>query len=461
MLTPDDNTPETELRRLIRAGVPGTRLPSVRELARRHGASPVTIQSVVSRLEHEGLVEPSPGRGTFIARRPPAAAGDWAWQTTLLGSRPIPGEGMAGLAADVNPDVISLASGYPDASLQALTLLATATARAGRRPSAWSRSPAEGIADLREWFAADIGGGVRATDVVVIPGGQAALSAAFRGLASPGDTVVMESPTYVGALDAARLAGLVLAPVPADADGMRADLLDATLRTTGAKLVYVQPHAANPTGVTTSAERRRAMLDVVSAHGAFVIEDDYARDLAFGGQPPPPLLHGDVDGHVIYVRSLTKSTAPALRIAALVARGPALRRLRNARLVDDFFVSAMLQETALEVVGSAGWPRHIRRMQRAIAERMDVAVSALAAEPGLDLAVRPTAGLVLWVSIDDALDDQAIVQAARDAGVAVTAGRSWFASEPSGSFLRLSVASAEPAAVAAGIAVLGEVVRTR
>jgi len=446
------------MRRLIRTGTPGTRLPSVRDLAGRHAASPVTIQRLIDRLEHEGLVEPYPGRGTFIAARTSTEVGDWAWQTALLGARPIPGEGMSGLAPDVVADVISLSSGYPDPSLQCLSLLATAGARAARRPGAWSRSPVEGISELREWFAAEIGGGIRHGDVVIIAGGQAALSAAFRSLASPGDAVVVESPTYVGALDAARLAGLRPAPVPSDDQGMRPDLLDATLRSTGAHLVYLQPHAANPTGLTTTPERREQLLDVVRRNHSFIIEDDYAHDLTFDGTTPPSLLHDDPDGHVISVRSLTKSTAPALRIAALVARGPALRRLRNARLVDDFFVSAMLQQTALDVVQSTGWARHLARLRGAIRNRMDVALHAIAAQPELRLTHRPTAGLVLWIALDDRLDDRKVADDARSAGVAVTPGRLWFASEPPGTFVRLSVAAAEPTAIAEGIAILGRVV---
>ncbi|MGD9998929.1 MAG: PLP-dependent aminotransferase family protein, partial [Ilumatobacteraceae bacterium] len=350
VLTSDDNTVEGELRRSISSGRPGDRLPSVRQLVQRHRVGPVTVQRIIDRLAHEGLVEPMPGKGTFVARRHVAEAGDWSWQTVALGARPVPGEGMAGLAADQPADVIGLATGYPDATLQALDLLATAGARAARRPGAWGRSPVEGLPALREWFAADIGGGVRPDEVVVISGGQAALSAAFRGLASPGDAVVVEAPTYAGAIDAARLAGLQLVPVAADEHGVRVDLLDAALRGSGARLVYLQPTTANPTGVTTSPERRAEVLALARGFGAFVVEDDYARDLQIDGRGPAPLLHSDPDGHIIYVRSLTKSTAPALRIAAMVARGPARRRLRNARLVDDFFVSAVLQETALGVV---------------------------------------------------------------------------------------------------------------
>ncbi len=459
VLTSNGNSLEQSVRNDIASGRAGDRLPSVRELVRRHGVGPVTVQRLVDRLAHEGLVDPVPGRGTFIVGPREVVAGDWSWQTVALGSRPMPGEGMVGLAAEHSSAVISLATGYPDRTLQSLDLLATAGARAVRQPSSWGRSPVEGLAPLRDWFAAEVGGDVRADDVVVIAGGQAALSASFRGLAAPGDPVVVEAPTYAGAIDAARLAGLRPIPVATDEHGIRIDQLAAALRTSDARLVYLQPTTSNPTGITMPADRRREVLELARTAGAFIIEDDYARDLQSEGHQPSPMINDDRDGHVVYIRSLTKSAAPALRIAAMVAKGPALRRLRNARLVDDFFVSAVLQETALGVVTSAGWPRHLARLRRAVGQRMAIACRAIEADDSLSLAVHPAGGLVLWVGIDDRLDDVAVSRAAFDRGVAVSPGRTWFCAEPTGSFIRVSVAAADGAAIAEGVRRLGDAVR--
>lgn len=451
MVTSERNTIETELRRLIGARPPGTQLPSVRELTRRHRASPVTVQRIVTRLKHEGLVDARPGHGTFVASRPvPDDEPDLHWQTVALGARPLPGEGMFGLLASPPPGVISLATGYPDSSLWPVGLLASAASRAARRAGAWGRSAVEGLDELRAWFAADAGAGVRPDDVMIVGGGQAALSAAFRSLATPGDPILVESPTYVGAIEAARFADLVPVPVPVDRDGIRVDLLDGALRATGATLMYVQPRLANPTGASIPVDRRAALLDLAATHGAFVIEDDFARDFA-APDDAPPLFRDDVDGHVIHVRSLTKATAPALRIAAVVARGPAMARLRNARLVDDFFVSGVLQETALAVVTAPGWRRHLVNMRRVIAERRAVAIAALDSVPNCSLAVRPAGGFVLWLRLADHLDDIDVSARARDAGVLVNHGRPWFCAEPDGAYLRVSVAGVHSADVAEGV----------
>ena len=454
VVTSERNTIEGELRRLIAVGLPGTQLPSVRELTRRHRASPVTVQRIVTRLEHEGLVDARPGHGTFVAERREPTDSDLSWQTVALGARPLPGDGMSDLLGTVPSGVISLATGYPDASLWPVGLLTAAASRAARRPGVWGRSPVQGIDVLRAWFAADAGPDVSADDVMVVAGGQAALSGAFRSLATPGDPIVVESPTYVGAIEAARLAGLHPVPVPVDGDGIRTDLLGAALRATGASLIYLQPRLANPTGTSLSADRRAIVLALAASHGAFIVEDDFARDFAVAGDPPP-LLRNDVDGHVVYVRSLTKATAPALRIAGVVARGPAMARLRNARLVDDFFVSGVQQETALAVVTAPGWTRHLGNLRRVVGERRNAAIAALDAVPSCELAFRPMGGFVLWLRLADHLDDVDVSGRARDAGVLVNHGRPWFCAEPDGAYLRLSLAAVDSANVSEGVRRLG------
>jgi DNA-binding transcriptional MocR family regulator len=142
-------------------------------------------------------------------------------------------------------------------------------------------------------------------------------------------------------------------PVPLDAHGIRADLLEAALASTGARALYLQPAFSNPSGVTLSEQRRSEVLQIAERAGAFVIEDDYARDLSFGATPPPPLFREGGD-RVVYIRSLTKSTAPGLRVAGVVAKGPVLGRLRALRATEDFFISGLLQDTALELVNASG-----------------------------------------------------------------------------------------------------------
>ncbi|WP_328468044.1 PLP-dependent aminotransferase family protein [Actinoplanes sp. NBC_00393] len=435
-----------DLRARATGAEPGTRLPSVRELTARHQASPVTVAGAIRHLVAEGLVETRSGRGTFVADRPPARrTPDLSWQTVALGPRPAGETEMQALLALPPAGAIPLSGGYLDADLQPTAALGAALARAARQPASWQRGPVEGRADLRDWFARESGAGLRADDLVICPGGQAALASALRALGTPGDTLLVESPTYLGALAAARAAGLRVVPVPADTDGVRPDQLAAAFARTGARLFYCQPLFANPSGATLAAHRRAEVLSVVRAAGAFLIEDDYARDLVIDGEEPPPLAAADPDGHVVYLRSLTKSAAPGLRIAAIGARGPAGARLRSARLLDDFFVAGPLQQATLEFVTAPAWGRHRRTLRAALRSRREALLAALARHlPALVPPVIPRGGLHLWVRLPDGTDDVAVTAAAATAGVVVFPGRPWYAAEPPAPHLRLTYAAAPP-----------------
>jgi DNA-binding transcriptional MocR family regulator len=431
---------------------PGARLPSVRELMASHGVSPVTVRRAVALLAARGVLEPRPGRGTYVApRAPEAAPPDFAWQTVALGPRSVSAGGLEDLLQPPEPGVHLLGAGYLPADLQPLGALSQALARAARRPGVWDRMPLEGIAPLRRWFA--VQAGVGEGDVIVCLGGQAALAACLRGLAAPGAPVLVESPTYLGALAAARAAGLAPVPVPSDGEGVRPDLLEQAFAATGARVFYCQPTYANPHGAVLTAERRAQVLEVARAAGAFVIEDDPFRDLALDGEPPPPLLHADPGGHVVYLRSLTKSAAPGLRICAVIARGPAAARLRPTRIVEGTLVPGALQEAAVELVTAPGWSRHLARTRATLRERRDALLTALRSELAVTVAT-PRGGMHAWVALEPGEDDLALATRAARAGVVVWPGRPYFPAEPSGPFLRVTFASEPPERLTAGVRLL-------
>ena len=444
-LTADERI-AADLRRRAERAKPGTRLPSVRDLSTEHRASPVTVQRALARVAAEGVVVAYPGRGTFVADQPASSREppDYGWQAIPLGGRGVDAGGLDRILAIPEEGVISLAGGFPEASLLPAGLLGAAGARAARKSSSWSRLPLAGLEDLRAWFAREAGADVTAADVLVTSGGQSALSIVFRALGRPGDPVLVESPTYVGALASARAAGLEPVPVAVDPDGIRVDYLEATLRRTRARVIVLQPTCANPHGAVLSPERRERVHELAEQFRAFVIEDEYARDLYYEPPPPPLLMSGDRNGHVLYLRSLTKSTAPGLRVAGLIARGAARERLQSAWVVNDFFVSGLLQQTALEVVTSPVWQRHLRALRKELVLRRDALIAALETHlPGWRPFCTPRGGLALWVELPATTpEDEALVRQARAAGVGLVPGSLWFAAEAPGRFVRLSYAGA-------------------
>ncbi|MBW1600126.1 PLP-dependent aminotransferase family protein [Streptomyces sp. JJ38] len=451
------------LRTLVSRLSPGDRLPSSRELVKEYRVGPATVARAIAALAAEGVVVTRPGSGTFAAQRDRArdavdgGASDTDWQTVALTDRAVDTQLIVDPLGPPPAGTITMDGGYVHRSLQPTRALSAALARAARRPDAWDRAPADGLAALRAVFARVAGGSVAPEDVLVTAGGQSALSIAFRAIAGAGSPVLVESPTYPRALAAARAAGLRPVPVPLDADGLRPELLADAFAMTGARLLYCQPTFQNPTGTVLSSERRRQVLDVARASGAFVIEDDFARHLGHGGTVPQPLVADDRDGTVVHVTSLTKPAAPSLRIGALVARGPVMERMRAVRLVDDFFITRPLQEAALEVLSSPSWDRHVRSLGTALRERCAVLAAAVTRElPGATLTGIPTGGLHLWVRLPPGVDDAVLAGAARQRGVAVSAGSRYFATEPPAAHLRIGfAATADHAELAEGAHRLG------
>lgn len=437
------------LRALVSRLAVGDRLPSSRELIKEYRVGPATVARAIAALAAQGAVVTRPGSGTFVAGggRPgaedPGGDTDTDWQTIALTDRAVDTHLIADPPGPAPAGTITLDGGYVHRSLQPARALSAALARAARRPDAWDRAPAGGLTALRTVFARIVGGSVVPEDVLVTAGGQSALSIAFRAIAGPGSPVLVESPTYPRALAAARAAGLRPVPVPLDADGLRPDLLADAFAMTGARLLYCQPTFQNPTGTVLAPERRRQILDVARASGAFVLEDDFARHLGHGGPVPPPLVAEDRDGTVVHITSLTKPAAPSLRIGALVARGPVMERMRAVRLVDDFFVTRPLQEAALEVLSSPSWDRHVRSLGTALRERCAVLADAVGRElPGANLIGMPTGGLHLWVRLPSGVDDGVLAASARQHGVAVSVGSRYFATEPPAAHLRIGFAAA-------------------
>jgi DNA-binding transcriptional MocR family regulator len=442
------------LREFVAAGAPGDRLPSVRSLQNGHGVSPLTVQHVVRELTAEGLVTARPGAGTFIAR-PPASTvlADTSWQQAALGGHRVH-DSTNTLALFTKPEVgvIRLTGGYLDDTLVPVAALSAAMGRAARRSGTWGRSPVEGRENLRQWFARELGG-VDASSVIVTAGGQAALSISIRALTRPGESIVLESPTYAGAISVARSYGLELAPVPVDGRGMRTDLLAAVLERTRARVILTQPLFANPTGITMAAERRAELMEIAQRYSVFVIEDDYARDLAIEKGVPAALASNDPHGHVVYLRSLTKQIAAGLRVAGIVVKGTAYARLRAAKALEDIFVAGALQETAVDFVNSPAWATHKRKVAVALAGRRDALVTSLTTMlPELEITTRPRGGMHLWVRLPEGLDEAQVTAAALAEGVAVTAGAAWFPAESDGAHLRLTYGETAAELIPEGVA---------
>ncbi|MFI9815182.1 aminotransferase-like domain-containing protein [Saccharothrix variisporea] len=456
------------LRAWLAQAPPGARVPSTRALVAQYGASPVTVQKAMRALGALGLVESRPGVGTFVRATHPARPPDFGWQTGALRA---PHARIPVLSAPLRtgpPDAIALHSGYPDRTLLPERLVRAALTRATRGDAALSRPDAAGHPELRAWFATELGSATPAgvtppapRDVVVVPGSQSGLSSIFRALAGAGQPVLVESPTYWGAIMAAAQAGVRVVPVPSGTEGPDPEDVARAFEETGARLFYAQPNYANPTGAQWSASVVERVLEVVRAHAAFLVEDDWAHDFGIDTTARPVAAQDDA-GHVVYLRSLTKNVSPSVRVAAVVARGPARDRVLADRGAESMYVSGLLQTAALDVVTQPAWLSHLRALRRQLRERRDLLVECLTEHvPQAHLDHVPPGGLNLWARLPEGTDPDAVTRSCEAAGVLIAPGTEWFPAEPAGAYIRLNYSGPNPDRFAEGCRTIGRVLSGR
>lgn len=450
------------LRKWIASAPEGAQLPSTRRLVSEFEASPVTVQKALKALIGQGLIESRPGVGTFVRAIRTARPNDYGWQTAALGSPQHRIPNLSSALRTAPNDVIALHSGYPDKELLPERLVRAAFTRAARSEAAVSRPPTAGLPELQSWFASELGSltpsGLTppvASDVIVLPGSQSGLSTLFRTLVGAGQPLLIESPSYWGALLAAAQVGVQLVPIPSGPSGPSPDDLDRAFAQTGARAFYAQPNFANPTGGQWSAELGDSVLGIVREHGAFLIEDDWAHDFGITTDSAPIAARDD-SGHVVYLRSLTKSVSPSVRVAGLIARGPARDRILADTGAQAMYVSAALQAVAVDVVTQPAWRTHLRSVRQQLTARRDLLVTALREyAPATHLEAVPRGGLNLWVRFPDETNLHRLARDCEAQRVIVAAGDDWFPAEPTGRYLRLNYSGPNPGAFAEAARVIG------
>ncbi|MBK6405944.1 MAG: PLP-dependent aminotransferase family protein [Holophagales bacterium] len=337
------------IRELILSGrLPdGFRLPPERQLATALGVNRTTVLSAYRELKADGLLEAHVGRGTEvvsqrIGKSAVEPAGPLPWrQLARDGSVREPDPLVRDvLALTERHDVISLQAGLPAAELLPLEDLRRVQEEilVRKGPEALLHSPTEGVTAFREALCRHmVPRGIRSSpeEVLVTSGSQQGLDLVARTLLSPGDLVVVEEPSYFGALEVFRSARVRLLGVPTDADGMRTDVLEALLARQQPRLIYTLPTFQNPSGCVLSPARRRHLLELAWRHQVPILEDDPYSDLRYEGEALPSLKALDPYGHVIHLSSFSKVLFPGLRLGWIAAPRPLVRQLALVKQTVD------------------------------------------------------------------------------------------------------------------------------
>jgi 2-aminoadipate transaminase len=371
-------------------------------------------------------------------------------------------------AAATRPDMISFSGGMPEVSRVPLDDVVGAATAAIRESGAEALQygSSEGRAGVRRIVTelmAEVGVRLKADDVVVTAGAQQALDLLAKIFIDPGDTIICEGPTYLGALQAFSAYQPNVVCVPMDEQGMRTDLLAEALERLGprgAKFIYTIPTFQNPGGVTLSPARRRELLDLARAYDIPVIEDDPYGRLRFEGGHCLPLRA--LDDEVIYVGTFSKIFAPGLRLGWVTAPHPILAKFVLAKQAADLCGSAYAQTAAERYFTGTRWRRTLQVLTRTYAERRDAMLAALDEHfPAEAHWTAPEGGFFVWVEMPSFLDLKSILAEAVENGVTYVPGDAFFPDGRGRNCMRLAFCFAEPDAIAEGIRRLAEVLEDR
>ncbi|MDV6375037.1 PLP-dependent aminotransferase family protein [Deinococcus sp. ZS9-10] len=364
------------------------------------------------------------------------------------------------------PDIISFAGGLPAPELFPVEDVRRATDNVLTKygPAALQYSTTEGHPPLRQWIGSRAG--IPAANVQIVTGSQQALDLLGKILISEGDTVLVEAPTYLGALQSFQPYGPNYVQMPTDDGGIDLDALEKILKTTPAKLLYAVPNFQNPTGRTLNAERRRRLVELTGQYGVLVIEDDPYGQLRFTGEAAPSLYElgleyaGDVDSsHIIYCSSFSKTLVPGLRDAWVQAAAPIISKLVQAKQGADLHTPTLNQMIVTELLDDV-LPRQIETVKKAYGERAGIMLGHIKQQfPGGVEYTTPEGGMFLWVTLPQGLDSTQMLVRALTRNVAYVPGSPFFALGGGENTLRLSYSSATPEQIETGIKALGETIR--
>lgn len=454
---------------------PGQQLPPSRDLSRELGVNRNTVIAAYDHLIRSGAASGHPGRGTFLAAARPAVArveadrGGDAWFGTF--ARAVEGPGVGSLLTiyriATSHEGISLAGGYPAGDLMPIAAFERAMKRvlAERGAEVLSYGPTAGYAPLRETIAAEMaskGSPADASSVLVTNGSQQALELTFRTLVDPGDAVLVENPTYTGAISVLGSLGARLVGVPLDDEGIRPDLLAHAMERHRPRVLYVQPTFHNPTTRVMGEPRRREILEIAARFRCLVVEDDWAGALRFDGVDLPSLHSLDGGDHVLYISTFSKKLLPGLRVGWVAAPAPVFERLLALKQIEDCGTSPLVQAALHAFIEEGAQDEHLTRVRAAYRSRcaaMDAAMREWLPE-GVRWSV-PEGGLFAWVTLPESVDGDQLFAAARERGVLVGRGSLFHVHGEGRNTLRLTFSSATETQIRAGIAVLGELLRER
>ena len=434
-----------------------TRLPPERTLAEKLNVNRSTVVHAYRELVSDGLIEQRVGSGSRVARsgvHPPRSP-DVPWWVTLppwrVGSFP---QVLGELAATFHGERISFVQGVPPVDPSPLDELAKSFARVAGDPAfVLSYGDSEGHAPLREAIAARMrrrGCDTEAREVLVLTGSTQGITLVAQSLAEPGDEIIVEQPTYPGALQIFQIAGLRAIPVAVDEDGMRVDHVEAILRTRRPRFIYTMPALHNPTGVMMNDDRRERLVTLAQRARVPIVEDDPYGELV----PARPLVSLSHDS-VIYLSTFSKTIAPSLRLGWISAPRPIFERLLLRKQSYDMATSLYVQAGVCDYLANA-YDEHVPRLREELIARRALAREAIAEYwPKTKRLAKGGGGFYLWLTAPREMRARALLDAAERLGATFLFGEAFYAASGGDHNFRLAISPVSRDQLVEGIKRIG------
>jgi len=360
------------------------------------------------------------------------------------------------------PEVISFAGGLPSPATFPVERMRQACDRilTSAPAPALQYGPTEGYMPLREWIAArhsTDGVKVHVEDVLVTTGSQQALDLLSKVMIDPGSRVLVETPTYLGALQSFSLSEPRFVSVPSDDDGPIPEQL-ALLDPGSARFMYCLPNFQNPTGRRVPLDRRRELCRIAVDTGLLLIEDDPYGALSYAGDPLPT-LHSMHPTGVVHLGSFSKVLAPGLRVGYLIAPQELHRKLVQAKQAADLHTPSFTQRVVYETLQDNFLDGHIPKIRELYASQCEAMLASMQRHlPPSVTWNRPEGGMFVWVKLPAHIDSMALLEKAIAHRVAFVPGAPFYANEPQHNTLRLSFVTVPPAKIEEGVATLARLI---
>jgi len=323
----------------------------------------------------------------------------------------------------------------------------------------------EGYLPLRELTAQRMrethGVGGQDDDILITSGGQQGLDLAAKCLTNEGDTILCETPSFVGALNCFRSYRLRLAGIPMDAGGMALEPLEQALRSEpNVRFIYTIPTFQNPTGITMSLERRKKLLELARKYNVILLEDSPYFELRYDGEPVPAIKSLDTTGHVLFVGSYSKLISPGMRIGYVIGQKDLLTKMVVAKQGQDVHTNLFFQMLTARYLAQYDLDTHIQKCIQLYRTRRDRMIAGLAQhlDPRVSFT-RPDGGIFIWGQLPEGKSGTELAKRTAKRSLAVVPGAAFSADEADNPGFRLNFSVPTPEQIDRGVAILGDAIR--